>query len=174
MREGVLQMSNPNPTIDKSKELVIIRTFDAPREFVWNAWTNPKAFKKWWGPKGFSCPYCEIDLRVGGKYHNCMQSADEKKYWATGTYKQIIPNEKLVCTDSFSDPDGNIVSASHYGLSDDFPRELQLTVLLDQINSKTRMTLKHEGMPDGEMQENARIGWNESFDKLANSLKVPK
>jgi uncharacterized protein YndB with AHSA1/START domain len=50
------------------EDLVITRVFDAPREAVWKAWTDPKRFMRWWGPKGFTSPACKIDLRVGGKY----------------------------------------------------------------------------------------------------------
>ena len=55
--------------------LVMTRVFDAPRELVWKAWTDPEMLMKWWGPKGFTCPHCEIDLRVGGKYLYCMRAA---------------------------------------------------------------------------------------------------
>src|SRR6267378_2706264 len=60
--------------------LVITRVFDAPREQVWNAWTDPEQFKKWWGPEHFTAPVSEIDLRVGGTYFNCMRSPDGKDY----------------------------------------------------------------------------------------------
>jgi uncharacterized protein YndB with AHSA1/START domain len=50
----------------KGSELVITRVFDAPRELVWNAWTEPERVKRWWGPEGFTAPFCRIDLRVGG------------------------------------------------------------------------------------------------------------
>ena len=52
----------------KNQELFITRIFDAPRERVWKAWTEPDLMKRWWGPKAFTSPYCKIDLRVGGKF----------------------------------------------------------------------------------------------------------
>src|SRR5690242_8633745 len=97
-----------------SKDLTIVRYFDAPISAVWKAWTEPEAFKKWWGPKNFTCPVCEIDLRVGGKYVACMRGP-EGDFWITGTYLEIEPNRKLVYTDNFADEQGNIVEASHYG-----------------------------------------------------------
>lgn len=151
-------------------ELVITRTFDAPRESVWNAWTDPEQVKKWWGPKDFTAPVSKIDLRVGGKTLNCMRGPDGKDYWSTGVFREIVPNEKLVMTDSFSDPQGNPVPASQYGMEGDWPNELLVTVKFEESNGKTKMTLQHAGLPE-EAREMCEAGWNESFDKLAESLK---
>src|SRR2546426_2253062 len=67
------------------KELRIVRVFDAPRERVWKAWTDPEQVKSWWGPRSFTAPFAKIDLRVGGKYLYCMRSPDGKDYWSTGS-----------------------------------------------------------------------------------------
>lgn len=155
-----------------TNELVITRRFDAPRALVWEAWTHPEKIKQWWGPKGFSCPHTKVDLREGGSYLNCMRSPEGKEFWSTGTYKEINAPSKLVCTDSFADPEGNVVPASYYGFEEDFPLTMEIEVLLDEINTKTRMTLKHTGIPEGEMTEETQKGWNQSFDKLESYLKT--
>jgi len=160
-----------SPQRSARDELVITRIFDVPRELVWKAWTDPKHFMRWWGPKDYTSPFCEIDLRVGGKYLNCMRSPDGREYWTAGVYREIVLLEKLVYTDSFSDEDGNIVSATHYGMSPDFPLETLVTVTLEDEDGKTKMTLKHTDLPAGEMSEQTGAGWNESFDKLAKSLR---
>src|SRR5512134_2988905 len=82
------------------QELVITRVFDAPRELVWKAWSEPEHFKRWWGPKGFTCPVCQIDFRVGGKFLGCMRSPEGQDFWSTGVYKEIVPLERIVSTDS--------------------------------------------------------------------------
>lgn len=151
-------------------ELIIIRTFDVSREQVWNAWTKPELLKKWWGPKEYSCPDCEIDLRVGGKYLYSMLGKDGKKIWVTGTYKEIIPNQKLVFTDSFADENGNIVPSEDYGMKG-MPLEMIVTVTLEEVEGKTRMTMTHAGLPAGEYQKGANTGWNSSFDKMVELLK---
>jgi uncharacterized protein YndB with AHSA1/START domain len=151
-------------------ELVITRIFDAPRELVWQAWTEPERLMRWWGPKGYTAPVCKVDLRVGGKYLCCMCSPEGQDFWSTGVYKEIVPPSLLVCTDSFADDKGNVVPATHYGMGADFPLELQVTVTLAEEAGKTRMTLRHLGLPAGEMSEMCKAGWNESFDKLAASL----
>ncbi len=151
-------------------ELEITRVIDAPRGLVWKAWTEPDQFVKWWGPKGFTAPVSKIDLRVGGKYLSCMRSPDGQEYWSTGVYREIVPLQKIVCTDSFADREGNIVPASQYGLSGEWPLQLQVTVTFEEVDGKTRMTLRHEGLPSGLMSEQTEAGWNQSFDKLSELL----
>ncbi len=157
--------------VKNTTDLSITRIFDAPRELVWKAWTEPKLFMRWWGPRGFTSPVCKIDLRVGGKYLNCMRSPEGQDYWSTGVYRDIVSMERIVCTDCFADDQGNVVPASHYGMPGDWPLELMMTATFEENNGKTKMTLRHEGIPAGTMSDNTRAGWNESFDKLAESLK---
>ena len=154
----------------RKQGVLIIRIFNAPRELVWKAWTDPDHFKNWWGPKDFTTPFCQIDLRVGGRYLNCMRSPRGRDYWTTGVYREIVPLEKIVCTDSFADADGNVVPATHYGMTADFPLEMLVTVTFEDYEGKTKMTLKHTGLPAGDVSEQTETGWNESFDKLAESL----
>ena len=165
-------MPNTKSATHKLHELVITRDFDAPASALWQAWTNPEYTKRWWGPKTFTCPAAEIDFRIGGKYHLCMRSSEGKDYWSTGTYKEIVPNKRIVCTDSFADPQGNVVPASYYGMSDDFPIEMHVTVTFTEKDGRTQMTLRHTGMPEGEQSDLATQGWNEQFDKLDELLKT--
>lgn len=151
-------------------ELVITRILEAPREHVWKAWTDPETFMRWWGPKGFTAPVCTIDLRPGGKYLNCMRSPDGKDYWSTGVYREVMEPERIVATDSFADEHGDVVPATHYGMSSDLPLEMLLIVTFEEQEGKTKLTLKHIGLPPGEDQDGARSGWNESLDKLADLL----
>lgn len=150
--------------------LVIERVFDAPRERVWKAWTDPEQMKKWWGPKDFTAPVIQMDLRVGGAYLACMRSSEGKDFWSTGAYKKIEPPERLVASDSFADERGNVVPASYYGMEGDFPLELTMDATFEELGGKTRFTLRHYGMPAGEQGELARQGWNEMLDKLAALL----
>ncbi len=103
------QLNTPNA-------VEITRIFNAPRELVWQAWTDPAHVMRWWGPKDFTSPACRIDLRVGGKYHFCMQAPDGQKIWSTGVYHEIVPLERLVYIDSFADEQGTPVPASYYGM----------------------------------------------------------
>ena len=101
------------------KEIIIERIFNAPVEKVWEAWTNPELVKKWWGPEGFTSPSVEIDLRVGGKYifamHGPAGSEWDRDMYSAGIFKEIVPHERLVMTDYFSDKDGNMIEPSSEG-----------------------------------------------------------
>lgn len=159
---------------DNGKELLITRVFDGSRNQVWKAWTESEKVIRWWGPKIFTSPSCKIDFRVGGKYLFCMRSYSgpevwQKGIWSTGIYKDIVPMEKIVFTDSFSDERGNVVPSTYYGM-EGFPLELEVTLNFEEVEGgKTKMTLRHIGLPE-KTREECRIGWNESFDKLDKVL----
>lgn len=155
------------------KGLVIERSFDASREAVWKAWTDPLALGTWWGPKHFTAPVIKSDLRQGGKYLFSMRGPDGKEFWSTGTYREIVPPERLVMTDSFADERGNVVPAAHYGMGTEMPLELLVTVTLKEEGGRTRLTLRHEGIPEGMLAEMTKTGWSESFDKLEAAI-VPE
>ena len=121
----------------KTQDLVIERIFNAPRELVWKAWTDPEMLMRWWGPKQFTAPACKLDFRVGGTYLYCMRSPEGQDYWSTGVFREIVPLEKIVQTDSFADEQGNVVPATHYGMSEDFPLELLVTVTFDDLGGRT-------------------------------------
>lgn len=154
-----------------AKEIFITRIFDAPRELVFKVWTDPEHITKWWGPKNFTAPFCRIDFRVGGEYLYCMRSPEGMDFWTTGSFKEIVVPERIVYTDSFADANGNAVPASHYGMEGDWPLELLVTVTFEEQEGKTKLTLRHAGIPEGEMSEMTAAGWNESLDKFADALK---
>ena len=154
----------------KQNELKIVRNFNASKEQVWRAWSDPEHFKKWWGPKEYSCPDCMMEFRIGGKFLASMMDEKGVKIWSTGIYTEIIPKEKIVFTDCFADENGNIVSSEHYGMTG-IPLEMKVTVLLKEINGRTEMTIIHEGLPEGEHITGANIGWNTSIDKMEESFK---
>jgi uncharacterized protein YndB with AHSA1/START domain len=154
----------------RKNELVITRIFDAPRERVWKAWTDPGEARQWWGPKGFTTPSLSVDLRVGGIFRYCMRSPEGKDYWGTGVYREIVPGKRIVYTDSFADEKGNVVPATYYGMGADIPLEMLVTVSFEEENGQTKVTLRHAGMPVGPHRDGAMQGWNEMFDKLVEHL----
>jgi uncharacterized protein YndB with AHSA1/START domain len=150
--------------------ITITREFNAPRERVWERWTKPGQYMCWWGPKDFTAPYAKLDVRPGGKYLSCMRGPDGKDYWDTGTYEEISKPSRIVYTDTFADELGNIVPASYYGMGLDKPVDMEVIVTLEDIGGKTRLTMEQCGLPEGEMLDQSRQGWNQSFDKLAECL----
>lgn len=161
--------------------IVIERIFDAPREMVWKAWTDPEIVKKWWGPEGFTAPSTKVDLRVGGKYIYAMRGPEGSEWdrimYSSGIYKEIVPNEKLVVTDYFSDSEGNKIDPKDYGMPDNTPDEMQVIVRFEDAGKeKTKLSIIYP-KPESEEQFQAMLksgmkeGWNSSLDKFAASLK---
>jgi uncharacterized protein YndB with AHSA1/START domain len=166
-----MNANRDNPAESRfEEEIVISRAFDAPLKLVWEAWSVPERFMRWWGPKGFTSPSCRIDFREGGKYLNCMRSPDGRDYWGTGIYYKIEPMKEIVFSDSFSDENGNVVPAASYGMKGDWPLELLVTLSFEERGGKTGMVLRHHGVPP-EVREECETGWAESFDKLAEILE---
>jgi uncharacterized protein YndB with AHSA1/START domain len=149
----------------------ISRIFEAPLEKVWEQWTEPMQYKCWWGPKEFTSPFASLEVRKGGKFLVSMQAPDGKQYWDTGTYEEVVKNQRLVYTDTFADEKGNVVPASYYGMGPDQPLDMAVEINFEDVGGKTRMSLEHCGLPEGDMLDNARTGWNQSFDKLASCLE---
>lgn len=149
--------------------ITLTREFDAPVEAVWRAWTDPEQLMRWWGPVGFTAPTAEIDLRVGGKYVYCMRSPEGEDVYSAGTFLKVEPFEELVYTDSFADSEGNIVDPAVYGV-DYYPQPTRVTIRLEDLGGRTRLTLTHSGLPAGEHSEMASAGWSSSLDKLAAFL----
>jgi|GEM_PF-193751 len=153
-----------------AQTLVITRTFNAPRSLVFKAWTEPERVVRWWGPKGFTCPVCEIDLRLGGAYRNCMRSPEGKDFWSQGIYHEIEEPSRIVCSDAFADEQGNVMSPEQYGMSADWPTEAIITVTFTEHVGKTRLTLQHWPLKPGPERDMCQQGWNETLDKLAEYL----
>jgi uncharacterized protein YndB with AHSA1/START domain len=169
------------PTQSKATELVITRVFDAPRERVWQAWTDPELVKLWWGPEGFTAPSVRIDLRVGGKrifaMHGPAGSAWDKDVYTAGIYQEIVPNQRLVVTEYMSDRDGNALAAADNGQAGAFPKEHTYSVLFEEMDKgKTKLSIVYPG-PYTEEQYQAMLnsgmteGWNGSLNKLAEALR---
>jgi uncharacterized protein YndB with AHSA1/START domain len=147
---------------DKEREVVLTRVFDAPRELVFRAWTDPKIMKEWYGPKMFTNPVCELDARVGGAWHIVMRGPDGTEYPGRGVYREIVKPERLVFTSEATDKDGKVILA---GLA---------TVTFAEEGGKTKLTLRVRAtaMVDyavaflGGME----AGWSQSLDGLAEEL----
>ncbi len=150
--------------------VTIQRVFNIPLNKVWQALTEAETFKKWWGPKDFTCSYSQMESRMGGRYLNCMRGPDGKEYWSTGEVLEWTPMRRLVLSDHFSDKDGNITSASAHGLTGEWPEELIITFELEEAGGTTKLKLRHEGIPD-EAHDQCKQGWNQCFDKLEENIK---
>jgi uncharacterized protein YndB with AHSA1/START domain len=149
----------------------IRRTYAAPRQRVFDAWTRPEQMKQWYGPRGFTTPVAKVDLRKGGMVHFCMRAADGQEFWCKGVYEEVTAPERFVASDSFSDADGNTVPASKYGMSADWPDEARLAVSFEEKDGITVVTLRHElGAAPAHERDMCAAGWGEQLDKLSEYL----
>lgn len=170
-------MSTSNdPTVGTEEQAFIVtRTFDAPRELVFKAWTEPERLMQWWGPKGFALQVMKVDLRPGGLFHYSMRSPNGDEMWAKWVYREITPVERLVFVSSFSDPEGNTLRAP-FGI--EFPLEVFSTVTFTEHEGKTTITMHGVPMnPTGEEQQvfngmfaSMQQGWGGTLDQLESYL----
>lgn len=116
--------------MDLNQELVFVREFDAPRSLVWKVWTDPQHVKQWWGPAQFTNPKCKVDARSGGKFVVDMRGPDGTIYPMDGTFKEVIPPEKLVFMSGVPDGKGGFIF------------EVETTVTFTERAGKTTQTLR--------------------------------
>jgi uncharacterized protein YndB with AHSA1/START domain len=161
-------------TVDETERMVVTRVFDAPRELVWKAWTDPKYVMQWWGPKGFTAPFCEIDFRVGGKFRCCMRTPDGQEFWNAGEYHEIVPLEKIVSSMYFSDPEGNKVDAAQYGIEHEaIDGAYDVITFEDLGNGRTKLTFIGNETMENAKSSGQLEGWNEILDKIAEVVAGP-
>ncbi len=102
--------SNRMTPIVEDRTLVLERVFDAPRSLVFKAFSEAGHLTRWWGPKGWTLPVCNMDFRPGGVWHYCMRSPDgQMESWGKAVYREIVEPERIVYVDYFADAEGNAV-----------------------------------------------------------------
>jgi uncharacterized protein YndB with AHSA1/START domain len=154
--------------VNAPERMVVTRVFDAPRELVWKAWTDAKYVMQWWGPKGFTSPFCKMDFRVGGKFLCCMRTPDGQDYWNGGEYYEIVLHEKIVFSLYFADSNGNKVEPVHYGVEHEVIDNAHDVVTFEDFgNGQTKLTyIGNESMEDAKNSGQVE-GWKQTLDKFA-------
>lgn len=137
-------------------ELYIDRVFDAPRELVFEAWTNRTHLDRWSCPRGFTMPVSEGEIRNDGWFRACMRSPEGEDHWVSGSYREVRPPEKIVFTHAWDDENGRRGG------------ETLVTVTFDAVSrDKTRMRFHQAFFTSRQSRDGHAEGWTESFDKLA-------
>jgi len=141
------------------RALTLTRVFDAPRDLVWRAWTDPRHLAQWFGPRGFTSSVPELDVRVGGALRIVMHGPDGNDYPMKGVFREVAPPTRLVFTNIAIDNDGNHLL------------EGETTVILEEQGGKTRLTLTTHAkglVPAApQMLAGMEAGWSQSLDKMA-------
>jgi uncharacterized protein YndB with AHSA1/START domain len=144
---------------NEGQELVLTRVFDAPRELVFKAWTDPKRVAQWWGPRGFSNPVCELDLRPGGAIRIHMRGPDGTVYPMTGVYQELVAPERIVFTSAALDDKGNPMF------------EVLTTVTFAEQDGKRKQTLRARvikwTVQAAPYIAGMEAGWTQSLERLA-------
>jgi uncharacterized protein YndB with AHSA1/START domain len=145
-------------TLPSEREIVLTRVFDAPRHMIYDAWTKPELLKRWFGPRGWSLEVCDIDLKVGGKWRFVLRGPDGREMGMRGVYRELVPPERDVHTESF----------------DDFPGESIVTGVLVEMDGKTTMTATilypSQEVRDAVLKSGIEHGAAETYDRLAEML----
>lgn len=157
------------------EDLVITRIFDAPRELLFRAWTEPERLARWWGPKGFMMLSCTFDLRPDGIFHYGMRSPDGREMWGRWQFREIVEPERLVFVTSFADADGNPVRAP---FSSEWPLEVLSTLTFAEQEGRTTLTLhgipisatETERMAFEAAREGMQTGWSGTLHQLDEYL----
>jgi uncharacterized protein YndB with AHSA1/START domain len=121
-------------------DFVLSRVLNAPRNLVWKCFTDPEHMKHWWGPKGFKVLASKMDLRPGGIYHYGLQTPNGQAMWGKFVYREIVPQEKLVFINSFSDENGG---TTRHPANQSWPLEMISTFLFEDVpGGKTKFTVR--------------------------------
>jgi uncharacterized protein YndB with AHSA1/START domain len=158
-----------------NEDFTISRVFSAPRERVWQAWTEEERLKQWWGPKGFTIHTCKVDLRPGGVFLYGMRAPDGTEMWGKFVYREIVKPERLVFMVSFSDPKGGV---TRHPWTPDWPLQWLSTVLFAEHGGKTTVTVQwrpHEATDAerktfAEGKPSMEQGWSGTFEQLTGYL----
>ena len=158
-KHGILQVTTPS-----EREIAMTRVFDAPRGRVFDALTKPELLKRWFGVfGGWSLVVCESDLKVGGNFRFVWRGPDGSEMGMSGTYREIVPPERLVRTESFDDPwyDGEAMATTEL-VEQDGKTTLTTTVLYASREVR-----------DGVLKSPMEHGVTAGYDKLAELLVSP-
>jgi uncharacterized protein YndB with AHSA1/START domain len=152
-------MATGNVMANDEQELVLTRVFDAPRELVFKSWTDPRHVEKWWGPHGFTCPLCELDVRPGGAILIHMRGPDGRVYPMTGLYQEVVEPERLVFTSTALDDQGNALF------------EILNSIELTEQGAKTKQTLRARVIKRSAQAApylaGMEVGWTQTLERLA-------
>lgn len=156
--------------------LILEREFDAPKELVFKAFSEPEHLKQWWGPSGWTVPVCNVDFRPGGVWHYCMKCVDQNQgeffgmeSWGKGVYEEIIRNEKIVYRDYFSDAEGNEAEGMP---------STRVTLLFEEQDGKTKLINRAEYDSSEALKTVLDMGMEqgitETWDRLEEHLASTK
>jgi uncharacterized protein YndB with AHSA1/START domain len=147
------------PRLAEKPSLTLSRHYPVAPEKVYRAWTDPKAVSMWWGPgPGEPVSLAELDVRVGGRFRIVFGGPDGKMHECAGTYKEVVPNKKLVFTWSWPNSTPERISV--------------VTIEFRAAGKGTDLIFKHEQLFDEKVRDDHKRGWTGTLDKLEQFLQA--
>ena len=154
-----LSMAKPGAMAGaQDRVLLFTRVFNAPRDVVFRAWTDPEQLAQWWAPEGFSVAFLEMDIRPGGAWRKRMRSPEGTDYWRHGVYLEVVEPERLVFTYISDDPVG------------DRDHETIVTIIFEDQGAKTLMTFRQAEFESVAARDSHRGGWTSCMERFAAYL----
>jgi uncharacterized protein YndB with AHSA1/START domain len=140
------------------RDLVITRVFDAPRELVWKAWTDPSRAMAWWGPRQYPATSMEMDARVGGKWRMCLTGVEDgRALWQHGVFQEVDEPERLVFTFVWEEEGERGV-------------ENIVSIEFEDRDGQTLMTFRQTPFLSAGERDGHTGGWSSTFDRLDDYL----
>jgi uncharacterized protein YndB with AHSA1/START domain len=151
-------------------DVVVSRTFPVSAEQVWRAWKEPELVKQWWGPIGFSCPFADVDLRVGGRTLVAMRAPAEfggGDMYSTWTYTEVIPHTRIAYVFNFADPHGNRLVPADLGMAPGVPDDGEHVVTFADLgDGQAKMTIAEHGYTTEDARDMSQAGLEQCVDKM--------
>lgn len=174
-KQTLERLSEHLPTM-QMKEFVLTREFNAPRELVWQAWTQAEHLRQWLKPGGATLFVRSFNFTPGGEFHYCMKSPDGNEMWGKWTFREIVPPGKIVLVTSFTDANGRL---ARHPLSATWPLEMLSTTTLTEHAGKTTLTFRWIAINATEAErqtfdsshDGMNQGWKGTMDQLTAYLR---
>lgn len=151
-------------------DVQITRTFDAPRELVFRAWTDPDRLAQWYAPHGCTIAFRQLDVREGGAFHSVIRTPDGSHCWCRGIYTEVVAPERIVYTMAVADADGNLITPAEAGMDPEWPAETTVTVTFAEHDGKTTLTLHQTVSETVARRTGAHPSWLQMLDRLDEQL----
>ena len=164
---------SPVKNENKIQEVRISHVFDAPRELVFEAWTDPRQLLQWYAPDGCDIEYKHIEVKQGGTFHSCIKDPVHGDCWCKGKYLEVNFPDKLVFTIVLTNENAEDISALQAGKAT-LPVATTVTVLFEQEGDKTKLMLLQTMQESVAKDSGAYQGWIRMLNRLQPLLDRSK
>ncbi len=157
-------------------DFILVRSFTAPRALLWRCWMDPAYLARWFGPRGFTCPVCEIEPKAGGAFRIVIRGADGTDYPLTGTFREIVPDTRIVKEDDTSDHSEEWHDQVDPDRKGQGKRRIPMLTAIDfaDVSGGTRVTIRTSfpslRIRDSFIGNGLEAGWSSGLDKLDDLL----